>query len=136
MPETDTTPAPRRRALAGPALAGAAAAAATAAGTALGAWWLPFAAGLALGAWAHDRRRWRALAAAVAVVALGWSLPLAWLAARGQDVAGVAATVSALAGLPRAAAAGFALALLVCCLQAIAGAALGRSAVNALTSAS
>jgi hypothetical protein len=63
---------------------------------------------------------------------VGWALPLAWLAVRGQDVGGVAATVSALVGLPRAAAAGFALGLVACCLQAVAGAALGRAGANAL----
>lgn len=118
------------------AVAGVLAIAATAAGTALGAWWLPFAAGTALGAWSHASRRWRALAAIVALAALGWALPLAWMAVRGQDVGGVAATVSALTGLPRSAAAGLAAALVVCCLQAIAGAALGRTVTNALTSAS
>jgi 4-hydroxybenzoate polyprenyltransferase len=110
--------------------------AATAAGTALGAWWLPFAVGLLLGAWAHGGKRWRTLGAIVVVAAMGWALPLAWMAVRGQDVAGVAATVSALTGLPRSAAVGLAAALLVCCLQAIAGAALGRTLTNALTSAS
>jgi hypothetical protein len=114
------------------ALAVIAAIAATALGTALGAWWLPFAAAVVLGAWARGRRRWRALAAAMATVAAGWALPLAWLAVRGQDVGGVAATVSALVGLPRAAAAGFALGLVVCCLQAVAGAVLGRAAALAL----
>jgi hypothetical protein len=118
------------------AVAGVLAIAATAAGTALGAWWLPFAAGLLLGAWAHAGRLWRTLGAIAAVAALGWALPLAWMAVRGQDVAGVAATVSALTGLPRSAAVGFAAALLTCCLQAIAGAALGRTLTNALTSAS
>jgi hypothetical protein len=44
----------------------------------------------------------------------------------------VAAIVSALVGLPRAAAAGFALGLVACCLQAVAGAALGRGVTNAL----
>jgi len=124
---------PHRIALAG---AGVLATAATAAGTALGAWWLPFAAGLLLGAWTHASKRWRTLGAIAAVAALGWALPLAWMAVRGQDVAGVAATVSALAGLPRSAAVGFVVALLACWLQAIAGATLGRTLTNALTSAS
>jgi hypothetical protein len=118
------------------AVAGVLAITVTAAGTALGAWWLPFAAGALLGAWAHAGQRWRALGAITALAALGWALPLAWMAVRGQDVGGVAATVSALTGLPRSAAVGLAAALLVCCLQAIAGAALGRTVTNALTSAS
>lgn len=118
------------------AVAGVLAIAATAAGTALGAWWLPFAAGTVLGAGAHASKRWRALGAIAALAALGWALPLAWMAVRGQDVGGVAATVSALTGLPRSAAVGLAAALVVCCLQSIAGAALGRTVTNALTSAS
>jgi hypothetical protein len=118
------------------AVAGVLAIAATAAGTALGAWWLPFAAGALLGAQAHASRRWRALGAIAAVAALGWALPLAWMAVRGQDVGGVAATVSALTGLPRSAAVGLGAAVVVCCLQAVAGAALGRTVTNALTSAS
>lgn len=118
------------------AVAGVLAIAATTAGTALGAWWLPFAAALLLGAWTHASNRGRALGAIAAVAALGWALPLAWMAVRGQDVAGVAATTSALTGLPRSAVVGFVVALLACSLQAVAGAVLGRTLTNALTSAS
>jgi hypothetical protein len=101
-----------------------------AAGALAGWWFLPFLAGLAAGlAVRLGRLRLRtALAAAVAVAAVGWGAALAWLALRdGLPEVAVGRSIAALAGLPASAAAAIAVTLLVAVVQAAAGLWLGRA---------
>ena len=123
--------APQRRGPAGAwLLAGLAGTVLVAAGALAGWWFLPFLAGLAAGlAVRFGRLRLRtALAAAVAVAAVGWGAALAWLALRdGLPEVAVARSIAALAGLPASAAAAIAVTLLVAVVQAAAGLWLGRA---------
>lgn len=87
------------------------------AGALLGAWFLPLFAGAAAGLAARRRM----LPVVVAVSAAGWAVPLAWLAARGQPIAGTARTIAALAGLPDSAVLVIAVTVLVAVVQALLG---------------
>ncbi len=106
-----------------------------AAGTATGIWWASFAISLLLGAGARRLAWWQALTVCLLVTVAGWATPLAWLSLHGADIAGVAATVSALTGLPRSAPAGLALGIAVCSLQAASGLAVGRTSATAFRQA-
>ena len=121
---------PRRGPAAAWLLACLAGAALVAAGALAGWWFLPFLAGLAAGlAVRFGRLRLRAaLAAAVAVAAVGWGAALAWLALRDRlpEVA-VGRSIAALVGLPASAAAAIAVTLLVAVVQAAVGLWLGRA---------
>ncbi len=111
---------------------GLAAVAVIALGAAAGWWFVPFVAGLAAGVVSRaGGLRLRAAGPAVLVIAAaGWAVPLAWAAARGLPVLGVARTVAALAGLPAHASVIVGLTLLVAVLQAEAGLWLGRVATS------
>jgi MFS transporter, DHA3 family, macrolide efflux protein len=96
-------------------------------GAAAGLWFLPFAAGAVMGL---VIRHWRArvmLPAAAVVAMVGWALPLAWQAVRGEPVLATARAVGGLAGLPASAALVLVLTAIVAAIQALAGASLARA---------
>lgn len=99
-----------------------------AASTMIGWWFMPFAAGLG-GGLANRIGGWRNKVAvpAVAVMALaGWGIPAGRQMLHGMPF-GAVAREAALAGLPRYAAVGIALTLLVAVAQAVVGYWLGRA---------
>ena len=98
-------------------------------GAVAGLWFTPFVIGAAAGvATRRGGLRLRSAVPAVAAIAvIGWGLVLWWPALRGEPAGGTARVIAALAGLPAQAAVGFAAALLVALLQALAGCWLGRA---------
>ncbi len=104
-------------------------AAAIAAGTFLRVWYLPFIACLVAGIATGAGRFWLrgTVVAVLAMLVVGWGIPLAWPALHGEPVVGTARVLAALAGVPGGAAAGFGLTLLTGLVQALAGLWLGRA---------
>lgn len=103
-------------------------ASAIAGGAIIGLWFAPFAVGVLSGL-ANWIGGWRARVMAAAVMAMavvGWGVPLWWPALHGVPSGATARVIAALTGLPAYAFAGFALALLVAVIQALAGLWLGR----------
>ncbi len=97
--------------------------------TVVGWWFVPFVAGLAAGL-ANRVAGWHTRTALVAVAAMavaGWGIPLWWHVLDGQAYGATAAHIAVTNGLPRSAAAGVALTLLVAAVQAVVGYWLGRA---------
>lgn len=109
------------------ALGGLAALIVVAAGAAVGFWFAPFGVGVASGLVFRRLRLRKVLPVTAAASGLGWAVPLAWLAARGEPVGATARTVAALAGLPASGALVIGVTLLIAALQAIAGLWLARA---------
>ncbi|HXW47066.1 MAG TPA: hypothetical protein VEL03_19900 [Streptosporangiaceae bacterium] len=110
-------------------LAAIAAVALIGAGTVIGWWFLPFVAGLAAGL-ANRVAGWStatALQAVAAMAVAGWGIPLWWHVLDGQAYGAAARHIAVTNGLPRSAAAGLMLTLVVAIVQAVVGYWLGRA---------
>jgi hypothetical protein len=100
-----------------------------AAGALAGWWFAPFLVGVAAGLanWVGAWRPRVALPAVVLTAAVGWGAPLGWSLVRGHPYAPAVRQTATTLGLPRYAAAGIALTVLVAVAQAVAGYWLGRA---------
>jgi hypothetical protein len=100
------------------------------AGGAVAGWWfVPFVAGVLAGLanWIGAWRLRVALPAVAAMAVVGWGAPAGWAAHRGYPDGPVARLMSTTLGLPRYAAAGIALTMLIAVAQALAGYWVGRA---------
>ncbi len=100
-----------------------------AAGARAGWWFAPFVVGVAAGLanWVGAWRPRAALPSVAIMAAVGWGAPLGWAMFRGHPYAQAVRQTATTLGLPRYAAAGIVLTILVAVSQALAGYWLGRA---------